>query len=79
MSDETRSELAEALADLRCGDNSCVWGVSPGGMHTNGGCRCFREWKKQRAARVIHAALAAYARFVARVLEKPDEEPDDAK
>ena len=23
-----------------CGDNSCVWG-SPGGMATNGGCRCF--------------------------------------
>jgi hypothetical protein len=22
-----------------CGDNSCLWG-SPGGMGTNGGCRC---------------------------------------
>jgi hypothetical protein len=24
----------------RCGDNSCMFG-SPGGMATNGGCRCF--------------------------------------
>lgn len=26
--------------DVGCGDNSCVWG-SPGGMATNGGCRCY--------------------------------------
>ena len=25
--------------DVGCGDNSCIWG-SPGGMATNGGCRC---------------------------------------
>lgn len=24
---------------IGCGDNSCMWG-SPGGMATNGGCRC---------------------------------------
>jgi hypothetical protein len=28
--------------DYGCGDNSCVFG-SPGGMATNGGCRCFEE------------------------------------
>ncbi|HEY4057077.1 MAG TPA: hypothetical protein VGM39_10740 [Kofleriaceae bacterium] len=27
--------------NVGCGDNSCVWG-SPGGMATNGGCRCNR-------------------------------------
>lgn len=25
--------------EVGCGDNSCIWG-SPGGMATNGGCRC---------------------------------------
>ncbi len=33
-------EHAKALGlDVGCGDNSCIWG-SPGGMGTNGGCRC---------------------------------------
>jgi hypothetical protein len=33
-------DIAAALGmDVGCGDNSCVWG-SPGGMGTNGGCRC---------------------------------------
>ena len=27
------------LGEVGCGDNSCVWGA-PGGMATNGGCRC---------------------------------------
>lgn len=34
-------QVAEALGHkVGCGDNSCVWG-SPGGMATNGGCRCY--------------------------------------
>ncbi len=33
-------DIAKALGfDAGCGDNSCIWG-SPGGMATNGGCRC---------------------------------------
>ncbi len=27
------------FTNVGCGDNSCMWG-SPGGMGTNGGCRC---------------------------------------
>lgn len=30
------------LLDIGCGDNSCTFG-SPGGMATNGGCRCFKD------------------------------------
>lgn len=34
-------DIAAALGmDVGCGDNSCVWGA-PGGMATNGGCRCY--------------------------------------
>lgn len=34
-------DVATALGlSVGCGDNSCVWG-SPGGMGTNGGCRCY--------------------------------------
>ena len=35
-------DIAKALGmvEVGCGDNSCVWG-SPGGMATNGGCRCY--------------------------------------
>lgn len=38
-----KRKLRDVAADLGmavgCGDNSCIWG-SPGGMATNGGCRC---------------------------------------
>lgn len=29
------------MPDLDCGDNSCYFATSKGGMRTNGGCRCF--------------------------------------
>lgn len=39
-----KEELMELIARFRrqdCGDNSCIWkGNGPGGMRTNGGCRC---------------------------------------
>ena len=34
-------DLAEALG-LGCGD-SCITGIRPKGMHTNGGCKCLRD------------------------------------
>lgn len=35
-------DIATALGmNVGCGDNSCIWG-SPGGMATNGGCRCHK-------------------------------------
>lgn len=47
-----------------CGDNSCLWG-SPGGMGTNGGCRCAEKGRDaqelrmelRKAIRVIHHLL----------------------
>lgn len=30
-----------------CGDNSCMFG-SPGGMATNGGCRCLNDTERDR-------------------------------
>lgn len=49
-------ELAKKYGiELGCIDNSC-WFGSPGGMGTNGGCRCFNrglgtheEWSETRA------------------------------
>jgi hypothetical protein len=38
-------DIATALGlNVGCGDNSCIWG-SPGGMATNGGCRCHKGAK----------------------------------
>lgn len=31
------------FANLDCGDNSCKYKKSKGGMRTNGGCRCARN------------------------------------
>src|SRR5687767_12632029 len=36
-------EVRERLSSLDCGDNSCWFAKSRGGMRTNGGCRCFNE------------------------------------
>jgi len=36
MSDYAKRELS---ADYGCSDGGCIYG-HPGGMHTNGGCRC---------------------------------------
>lgn len=38
------------LSDLACGDGGCVFG-HPGGMHTNGGCRCFAVSNDKREMR----------------------------
>lgn len=36
-----------------CGDNSCYFATSKGGMRTNGGCRCF---SKAGFSKGMHAA-----------------------
>lgn len=36
------SESLNKMFKIGCGDNSCIWG-GPGGMATNGGCRCYRQ------------------------------------
>lgn len=35
---------------LDCGDNSCYFKKSSGGMRTNGGCRCFENAGYSRSA-----------------------------
>lgn len=43
-------QIAKAIGiDAGCGDNSCLWG-SPGGMATNGGCRCAEKGADAHAA-----------------------------
>lgn len=42
--------------DYGCGDNSCVFG-SPGGMATNGGCRCFKEMARTPEGREARRRL----------------------
>jgi hypothetical protein len=46
-------ELEENLTTIGgCGDGGCVVHVRPG-MHTNGGCRCNRDYIKM--SRVLHS------------------------
>lgn len=50
-------DIAKTLGfEVGCGDNSCIWGP-PGGMGTNGGCRCYEP----RADRTIWNGLRQMA------------------
>ncbi len=45
----TRQLAAKHGIVIGCGDSSCIFG-SPGGQHTNGGCRCLRgvgNWTRE--------------------------------
>lgn len=66
-----------ATLDMKvgCQDNSCIWG-SPGGMATNGGCRCVdHEYKCQdlrRRAREIRLVALGLVRALAEVTAERD-------
>ena len=64
-------DVARALGmgDVGCGDNSCVWG-GPGGMATNGGCRCYgsRGGQSDRAGLLQMTQVARHLMHVYRVL-----------
>jgi hypothetical protein len=60
-----RNEDAKELG-IGCGD-SCVTGISKGGQHTNGGCRCFRDLSHSRLVRISQ-------RLVLRLRESQDRE-----
>ena len=47
---EIMSRLLAQAGLTRCGDNSCMFG-SPGGMATNGGCRCIENFSDRRLSR----------------------------
>jgi len=36
-------EILMTVEDLDCGDNSCMFKKTPGGMRTNGGCGCYEN------------------------------------
>ncbi len=64
-------------SDYGCGDNSCVFG-SPGGMGTNGGCRCLSEMprhaltdrlKVQRGIMALREKIAEDAKVRAGLVE----------
>lgn len=56
--DKCLRDLVDALG---CGDSSCIF-RKPRGMHTNGGCRCFRILDTpidRLTARFVRAAMEA--------------------
>lgn len=60
-------ELLSSWGVSLCGDNSCMFG-SPGGMATNGGCRCLERLNGSRLSseqRVFVRKLAYVLRYVA--------------
>jgi hypothetical protein len=64
---DARAILIQALAEVGiepCGDNSCIFG-SPGGMATNGGCRCFDKGRALPPG-VVHSLALAVRRLAAR-------------
>jgi hypothetical protein len=51
-----RAAVALFGDDAGCSDGHCVFG-HPGGMHTNGGCRCARHLPERTVAMLQHVAL----------------------
>ena len=45
-----------------CGDNSCIFG-SPGGMATNGGCRCFDSPNREHLRAIRFSVSASFNRI----------------
>lgn len=60
-------DLADSLG-LGCGDSGCVTGISKGGQHTNGGCRCLRDRSARSlillAQRLVHSLRDHQARLL---------------
>lgn len=59
-----KPERLPKLNTLGCGDSGCIFG-RPGGMATNGGCRCFTEPKSgrdEREARIRYRTAIHVAR-----------------
>ncbi|MDY8108297.1 hypothetical protein U0C82_03920 [Fulvimarina sp. 2208YS6-2-32] len=52
------NELDEELRFIGgCGDGGCII-VKPVGMHTNGGCKCSRDWLKMQRFAYAHNRFA---------------------
>lgn len=59
--DERDSYLAQIGG---CGDGNCIV-VKPKGMHTNGGCRCWRDGMTMQRYAYANNRLAAALRAIA--------------
>jgi hypothetical protein len=56
-------ELKQRLSDIGgCGDGNCIVIVRPG-MHTNGGCRCYKDGIK------MQQVIRAYKSFLEKLNE----------
>jgi hypothetical protein len=53
-----------------CGDNSCMFGA-PGGMGTNGGCRCLEDVPRERRM-AVRKAVHTLRTDLARVTDERD-------
>lgn len=54
-----------------CSDGGCVV-VKPTGMHTNGGCKC---WKNQHSMQRLARAANSLAKALRATLAQPEQEP----
>lgn len=80
---EMSTKLQDDAQLIGCGDNSCIFKLlRPGGMGTNGGCRCFEDlvswnedaqrWNRDEVRKVKHATLMLLQQL--RVAEKERDE-----
>lgn len=65
--------MSDAIDYPGCTDGGCVYG-HPGGMHTNGGCRCLRDVHRalgpKRHAEIERAIRAARRRAMLTLLDE---------
>lgn len=62
------ARIARRRHNAGCGDGACVFG-HPGGMHTNGGCRCTQE-RNPVLLRQIIFQLSDIAQILAAMVEE---------
>lgn len=56
MNKMTKEEMRERVKNEApdCGDNSCRFATTKGGMRTNGGCRCIKDVREGKTRLYIH-------------------------
>jgi hypothetical protein len=59
MSETAEAREKELRSRLDCGDNSCRYATTKGGMRTNGGCRCTRSTVMAQYVPLLETSLAA--------------------
>lgn len=63
MSDLIRSMIEDLKKLDGCGDGYCLITGKAKGMHTNGGCHCYRDKNRaQRFMRIVRKMIDSYER-----------------